>query len=258
MSQLDAPIPRMRWKPSPLVLIMVGILLVAGVFLLFPSGRAVRQSKALKLLSSEFVGPKSLSSLYGGYFVTKENKFEKVQPSDKAQIIVFAPKPTDQVPYNFMDSMNYYQAPSDQKPKIVCLLAPDAACTDWTLFAMVWIGQSLEANKNGAHTTTMTNLPYSVSSIFSPTGKSPPIPMMNLDANTIKEFKKTFSEFDPQIQAMALDTLEANRKLVKSMTGIHQYYQDGKGTNYEIRSPRGIWEFEQAIQDAYPNRQSGR
>lgn len=254
MSQLDAPIQRARRKPSPLVLIMVGILLVAGIFLLFPSGKAIRQNKALKLLSSEYVGPKSLSSLYGGYFVTKENNFEKVQPSDKAQIIVFAPKPTDQVPYNFMDSMNYYQAPSDQKPKIVCLLAPDAACADWTLFAMVWIGQSLEANKNGTPNMSMTNLSYSYTS---PT-KAFPAPGMTFQASTIKEFKKTFSEFDPQIQAMALDTLEANRKLVKSMTGIHQYYQDGKGTNYEIRSPRGIWEFEQAIQDAYPNRRSGR
>lgn len=262
MIQTDETIPKARRKASPLVLIVGAILVVCALFLAFPSSRANRQAKALNMLATEYAGPKDVTYLYSGYMVTNRNEVESVGVLDRAQIVVFAPGPKDSVPYDLLNGMNDYRTPGNKKgPKYVCLLAPDPKNSDWSLFAAVWIGQALEAKlKIYKHTMQMTNLGFNM--IIPPSASKTPMTVSSsvmtttLSASTLKDLRKTFSEFDPQVQAMALDTLDSNRKVIGSLTGLHRFYQDGQGHNYEIKSPDNIWQFENMLRDAYPNLRS--
>ena len=256
MIQTDETIPKPRRRASPFVLVMGGILAVCAVFLAFPSSRANRQAKALKTLANEYAGPKDLSYLYGGYMVTSRNEAATVGALDRGQILVFAPGPKDSVPYDLMNGMNSYRSPGLKGPKYVCLLAPDLKNSDWCLFAAVWIGQALEAKlKMTRHAMSMSNLGYTMTIPSSSSSSKPSVPLMTLSAPTLKVLRKTFSEFDPKVQALALDTLDSNRKVIGSLSGLRRFYQDGQGHNYEIKMPRNTWEFETALRDAYPNRQ---
>ena len=222
-------------KVSPLILVVGGIVLASGMILLIPSSRTTRVIKAKNLLATEYAGPKDISYLYDGYLVTHDNKEEKISPSDIANITVFAPNPTEVVSMNFVVQFaNQYYAPGD-KTKTVCFLAPDATSTGWSLFAKVWIGETLR------HKSTQILQSYAQTMLSSP-------------ASATTSLTKLWTDLPPEIQAESQAVLEQNREILKAHKGSCTYYQDGKGTNYLIDLKHNTWEVRSLLAQAYPDR----
>ena len=231
----------------------MGVVALCGVFLLIPSSKSVREGKAFKKLDTEFAAPKGFIPMDGGHFVDRENRPVNILHSDEAQIIVVAPKPKEFVPQNFIERMTSYRATGD-KSKQVCLLAPDPGNTEWSLIAKVWIAQSIDGKNKKHQKFLVNNLSYTLSptfpSGFGTSGAKTPVLMMTIAPQTIKDLGKQWADFDPAIQSKTEEILAENRKLVGSMTGFHQLFQDGNGRNYEVKPTSNFYEFENARRDA--------
>jgi hypothetical protein len=242
MQQSDPMSTPVKRKLSPLTLVIGAIMAVCLAILFIPSNRDTRQAKAKLSLQKDYAGPKDISNLYEATLISIDNKRTKVSPKDEAQILVFAPNPKDSVTSNtFMELQeNYYGANVERKTKNVCLLAPDPTSTGWSLFAKVLIGHSLEIKQVGQIATSLSQQLIA----------NPP--------SAIKELNNHWMKFSPKTQAEATRILEENRKIVAKLPGVHQYFQDGTGTNYEITVSGNIWSFRNYLYEAYPNRRSGR
>ena len=222
-------------KISPLIMIVGGIVLASSLFLLIPSSRTTRVLKAKQRLAIDFVGPKDISYLYGGFLLTHDNKHARVSASDIANITVFAPNPTEVVSINFIVQLaNRYYASSD-KTKTVCFLAPDATSTGWSLFAKVWIGETLKHKSN----QIVQNYAHL---------------MLSSSASATTGLTKLWADLPPEIQADAEAVLEQNREILKAHKGSCTYFQDGKGVNYLIDLKHNTWEVPSLLAQAYPDR----
>jgi hypothetical protein len=180
--------------------------------------------------------------LYGGYFVTLENKPVKLDLASEAQILVFAPRPKDSFSSNLVNQLEvtYFGNESERKPIHVCLLAPDPTSTGWTMFARVWIAKTLQRKLTQQIARSLCQ------SMFS-----------NPSA-TIKQLNDYWKEIPASIQKQANDVLVRNREVAKKLPGVHRYFQDGKGTNYEIDVSTNIWNFKNTFNEAHPERQLNR
>ncbi|MEI8281353.1 MAG: hypothetical protein WCG75_03010 [Armatimonadota bacterium] len=225
-----------KWKPSPLVLIIAGILALSALFLVLPSNQTARKTLALKRLRNEFIGPKDISELYAGYLVSIKNKVVKVTAADIGQLCVFMPTPTESVSSNFFNELDdRYYSDESRKPIAACLLAPDPSSIGWTLFAKVWIGSTLLKKNDQIAEQYGQMLSYS-------------------NAQAMKELTKLWSAFPAEIQSQAEDILVKNREIVKGHKKSTRYYQDGDKTIYEVDISSNIWELKSLLREAYPNR----
>ncbi len=239
MQQVEPISPVEAKRVSPMVLIIGGILAVTMLFLLFPSSSTTKISKAKERLKKEFVGPKDLSQLYSGYFVTSKNMSLSIGPKSNAEVSVFAAGPTSAFSSRYFEEVdgtnwNMY----GNKTLHVCLLAPDPTSTGWSLYAKVWIALTLRNDR-----TPMFNLGNLVSSG---------------DAGTMKKLRDIWSNTPFDIQAKAEALLDNNRKIVKSMPGAHRFYQDGSGTIYKLDPLAGPYEFFYTYNEAHAIHQSDR
>ena len=244
------PIGQQKFRLSPPVLIVGGILVVTGLFLLLPSSRTSHAIKAREKLAKEYVGPKDISNLYGAYLVSNKNQFVKINAANKAEILVFAPGPTDKLPANLISQFDpTYMYGSGTNFKAVCLLAPDPSCADLTLFAKVWLAMSLQSKIKQQIATVL-------GPSFPTTGGSGPSPASSSMRKTaVVQLNSFWLKIPKEIRQQAEEKLEANRKLIAGAHGIHCYFQNGEGTNYEIDTSKNIWEFVQTYDEAYPSRQ---
>jgi hypothetical protein len=225
-------------KISPLILIVGSILAISAVFLLVPSSRGSKAIKAKKKLAEVFAGPADLSYLYAATSVTSNNLVKSINKKDEARINVFAPKPTDAVPSDFFNDMRPYRYTGQAESSTAyCILAPDPASTGWTLFSEVWIAEILQ-KKNPQ---VVNSLSYGVSSE---------------NAAVMTQLKTFWAKTPASVKAQADTIIAQNREVVKSIPGLRHYYQDGLGKNYQVSSKNSIWEFDQAIREANPTRQS--
>ena len=239
MQQVEPISPVEVKRVSPMLLIIGGILALTMLFLLFPSSRTAKVSRAKERLKKEFVGPKDLSDLYTGYFVTSKNMSLTIGPKSNAELSVFAAKPTSLFSSRYFEEVdgnnwNMY----GNKTLHACLLAPDPTSTGWSLYAKVWIALTLQNDR-----TPMFNLGNLVSSG---------------DATTMKKLRDIWAKQPFDIQATAEYLLDSNRKLVKGMPGAHRFYQDGSGTIYKLDPLAGPYEFFYTYNEAHPIPQSDR
>jgi hypothetical protein len=236
-AQVEAPA---KWKPSPLVMIIAGILALSGIFLLLPSNQTARKIKALKSLKTEYAGPKEISKFYSGFLVSTKNKIIKMSEADTGQLLVLMPTPKESISSNIFNELGgrfYYD--ETNKHVSACLLAPDPTSVGWSLLAKVWIGTTLLKKNDQVADQYGQMLSYS-------------------SAQAIKEMTKIWSGFPAEIQTQTEDILAKNRELVKDEKKSHWYYQAEDKTIYEIDLSGSLWQLESLIRDAYPNRRSAR
>ncbi len=232
-AEVEAPA---KWKPSPLVLIVAGILAISSIFLFLPSNQTARKVRALKLLKTEYVGPKDISNLYAGFLVNMKNKVVKMSATDIGQLYVLMPTPTETVSSNTFNELDdRYYSNENRKSVSACLLAPDPSSTGWSLFAKVWIASTLLNKTDRFADQYGQMLSYS-------------------NAQAMKELTKLWSAFPTEIQSQAEDILAKNRELVKTLKKSRRFFQDGEGINYEVDISNNIWELRSLLREAYPNR----
>lgn len=232
-----APVEKRR--VSPLILIVGGTLAVSFLFLLLPSSRTSRTNRAKEKLKNEYAGPKDLSYLQAGTFVADDGFSRDKARGGNGRMGIFAPRPTDTIPPDFFDGMRPYRYMGTAEASgWHCLLAPDSSSTGWSLFAKVWIAESLQ--KHTKSTQEMDTLARE---------------MLASSSSGITKLKAIWLKVPAKIQAEAESILAKNREVVKELPGIHQYYQ-ASGVNYEIKSTHSIWEFDQLLEDAEPKRGS--
>ena len=82
--------------------------------------------------------------------------------------------------------------------------------------------------------------------------------MFSNPSATIKQLNDYWKEIPASIQKQADDVLVRNREVAKKLPGVHRYFQDGKGTNYEIDVSTNIWNFKNTFNEAHPERQLNR
>ena len=246
----EVPIGQQKFRLSPPVLIVGGILVVTGLFLLLPSSRTSRTIKAREKLAKEYVGPRDISHLYVAYLVSNKNQLVKINAADKAEILVFAPGPKDQFSGNLLSQFDpTYMYGSATNFKAACLLAPDPSCADLTLFAKVWIAMSLQSK-----------VKQQIANAFGPSfattgGSAPSTGSSSMRKSAVAQLNSFWLKFPQDVRQLAEERLEANRKIVAGAQGIHCYFQNGEGTNYEIDISKNIWEFVQTYDEAYPSLQ---
>jgi hypothetical protein len=133
--------------------------------------------------------------------------------------------------------------------KTACLLAPDPACADLTLFAKVWLAMSIHT---GVKQQIASSLGPSLATSGYPGG---PSGLTTMHKSAVAQLRTMWLKLPKNVQKMADEKLESNRKIAAGSHGVHRYYQNSKGTNYEIDASNNFWEFMQTYHDAYPGRE---
>ena len=236
MVQQELSIDPPRRRSSSVAIIVAGILAITAAFLILPSSRAAKAGRAKQKLAREFPGPKDISAVYSGYLVTAKNDPVTISSGVETQVLVFAPKPGEAISPNTFTQLDFIYSPTMGDPgTAACLLAPDPSMTGWTLFAKVWIARSMYHKRSG----------------FSPSSLAPAL--LASPATPIKQLADEWSAMPAEIQRKAEDKLAANLVVAQQMKGVHRYFQNGNGTNYEIDISHNMWDFTQTYEDAYPH-----
>lgn len=250
MAQLEIPVKSSKARISAFPII-VAILGASSLMLFVPSAKVARKLKGEKLLRTDFIGPKSLSSLTGGFFVSRTYDRENLSVGDEVAITVFAPGAKDDIPQDFSNGMYYFPPVSktQQQQKAIYLLAPDPAAKEWTLFAKVWLGRVLEPKKKrGARGDVFGSTSFSY--MMKPKGKTLTTSTLLLAPPSTKSLTTAWLDFRPETRTEVESIIAQNRKVVGSMKGLYRYYQESNGPVYEIGPEKHFWEFEQAFRDA--------
>ena len=227
-------------QPSVMAYVAIGTVIICGLMLLLPSARSAKITRAKKELADFYVGPKNIANYYRGYLVSPSDKPQTLTASEQAYVCVFAPSPSSPVtPQLSMNLNEGYSTYSGEIVKNVFLLAPDPTDAKWTLYAKVWLAKTLNHD-------TKNPIPGDLAE--------------NLRAGSngaLKQLKSCWGRFSPEICRQAEAKLKYNLEVVASTRGVFRYFQDGRGTNYEIGPTREIWSFSQAYEEAFPKNRSG-
>lgn len=225
-------------KLPPLVIILGIIFTLCAVFLLLPSSRSSKMTKAKARLATTFSGPpaKNIEFLYQEFLVSGQEKGSPgFGPSDAGFIYIFAPSPTYSGSQFFGEFSNRY-AFRAKEVKSVVLWAPAPASSDWTLLAKDWISYSL-LKKN---VEELKALGEEIS--YSPSSKT-----------TQPKLKKIWDSIPSATQVRAEEILRQNLVIAKKVGENRRFFQDGAGTVYELRPGNDTWDFTSTYQEAFPN-----
>ena len=232
--------PRVR-KYSVSTLIVIGILLVCGMMLFFPSASSAKIDRAKKRLATDFKGPKDISGYYGGFLVDSNDKTVLIRSTDEAYFFVYAPSPADAKNSSLIAEISQGSTQGYRRhDKEACLLAPDPSLRKLCLLSKVWIAKTL------LHDTRN------------------PMPGDLMDrviagsAPDVKHLEKVWHGYSAAIRRQAEAQLQHNREVAAFKTGVYRYYQDGKGPIFEIKSKQDMWDFWSTLNDAYPDNRESR